>query len=254
MPSLISRVPRFSAFRQGLILASVVLAAFFVAIIHSSPTVHASGTTKSVRVLRADRVSDFVVSPDPTVLQAGQPPLTVPDSAGRLMVLLFDTTALPQDLLDNAVTSSLAFVDKDMVAAVMVSIVTLSTRLNVVSDFTSDREALHNALSSPLLQSAAQTAAGAADATASSDVRLRALTTLCQTLAPLTQRKALMYFSGGLTGAGAADNQTELNTATNTCRRANVLIYPVDARGLAAIVAGSDRNGGNLRNGRPTVQ
>jgi len=234
MPSLIPGVPRFSTFRQGLILTAVVLVAFLVVITYSSRTVRAS-----------------------TVLQAGQAPLTAPDGAGRLMVLLFDTTALPQDLLDNAVTSSLAFVDKDMVAPDTVAVVTISTRLNVVSDFTSDRDALHDALSSSRLQSNVPNGAAAltasADATAPSEVRLRALTTLCRTLGPLTQRKAVMYFSGGIAATGG-DNQTELNAATNACRRANVLIYPVDVRGLAAI-AGSGRSGGvNLFNGRPAVQ
>jgi hypothetical protein len=236
MPSLIPRGSRLPAVHRSVILVAVVLSAFFVASIHSSRTVHAS-----------------------TVLQAGQAGLTAPpaDNTGRLMVLLFDTTALPQDQLDNAVSTSLAFVDKDMAAADRVAIVTISPRLGVVSDFTSDRDALHDALSASRLQSGVQNGAAvptaAAAAAAPSDERLRALTTLCTTLAPLTQRKSLLYFSGGLTGAGA-DNQTELNTTTNTCRRANVLIFPVDARGLAA-VAGSGRSGGvNRFNGRPTVQ
>src|SRR5678816_2873504 len=69
------------------------------------------------------------------------------------------------------------------------------------------------------------------------DVRLRAIKTLCSTIAPLQQRKAMMYFSAGMSRSGD-DNQIELNAATNTCRRGNVLIYPVDSRGLQAVVAG----------------
>jgi hypothetical protein len=46
-----------------------------------------------------------------------------------------------------------------------------------------------------------------------------------------------MYFSAGMSRSGN-DNDIELNAATNTCRRGNVLLYPVDARGLQAMVAG----------------
>jgi len=242
MPSLIPRVRRFSTLHRGVILIAVLLSAFFVAIIHPSRTVHASGTSNAVgaftTITENDR--DFLVLPDSTMRQAGETRLTAPDNAGRLMVLLFDTTALPPDLLDNAVTSSLAFVDKDLAAADSVAVVTISTRLDVVSDFTSDREALHNALSSSRLQNGTQNAAPTA--TSLSELRLRALATLCQTLSALSQRKAVMYFSGGLSGAGA-DNQAELNATTNTCRRGNVLIYPVDVRGLAAVVAEPGRSG-----------
>jgi len=253
MPSLIPRVRRFSTLHRGVILIAVVLSAFFVAIIDSSRTVHASGTTGALRAFTASTQNHrgFLVSPNSTMLQTGEPRLTAPDNAGRLMVLVFDTTALSPDQLDNAVTSSLTFVDKDLAAADRVAVVTISTRLGVVSDFTSDREALHNALSSSRLKSDTQNAAPTA--TSLSELRLRAIATLCQTLSALSQRKAVMYFSGGLAGAGA-DNQAELNATTNTCRRGNVLIYPVDVRGLAAVVAepgrSAPRGGASLFNGR----
>ncbi len=64
------------------------------------------------------------------------------------------------------------------------------------------------------------------------DVRLAALKTLCQELAPIQQKKALLYFSAGMSRSGD-DNQIELRSATSTCNRGNVTIYPVDTRGLA---------------------
>ena len=81
------------------------------------------------------------------------------------------------------------------------------------------------------------------DATAmemfNNDIRLRALKAVADTLAPIDQKKAVLYFSAGLQRSGE-DNQVELRTAINAAVRAHVSIYPVDARGLQAIVPGGD--------------
>ena len=68
------------------------------------------------------------------------------------------------------------------------------------------------------------------------DVRLRALTTLCETIAPIQQKKSVFYFGAGMSRPPDVA-RGELRTAVGTCSRANVSIYAVDARGiLAAIV------------------
>ena len=71
------------------------------------------------------------------------------------------------------------------------------------------------------------------------DVRLRALKTLAETLAPIEQKKSILYFSAGMQRSGQ-DNQVELRAAINAAVRANVSIYPVDTRGLQAVVPGGD--------------
>ena len=75
--------------------------------------------------------------------------------------------------------------------------------------------------------------------TFNNDVRLRALKTLADTLAPIEQKKAILYFSAGM-GRSGEDNQVELRAAINAAVRGNVAIYPVDARGLQAVVPGGD--------------
>jgi hypothetical protein len=78
--------------------------------------------------------------------------------------------------------------------------------------------------------------------TFNNDVRLRALRTLAEAMQPIQQKKAIIYFSSGMQRSGT-DNQVELRAAVNAALRANVSIYPVDARGLQAIVpGGSARN------------
>jgi hypothetical protein len=75
-------------------------------------------------------------------------------------------------------------------------------------------------------------------------VRLRALKTLAEALQPIQQKKALIYFSSGKERSGT-DNQVELRAAVNAAVRANVSIYPVDARGLQAVVPGGSARQGS---------
>ena len=71
------------------------------------------------------------------------------------------------------------------------------------------------------------------------DARLRGLRTLADMLGSIEQKKSVLYFSGGMTRSGT-DNQVELRAATSSAVRANMSIYPVDTRGLQAIVPGGD--------------
>ena len=80
-------------------------------------------------------------------------------------------------------------------------------------------------------------------------MRLRALKTLCQELAPIQQKKALLYFSAGMSRSGD-DNQIELRSATSTCNRGNVSIYAVDTRGLQAVAAGGSASSARQRRAR----
>jgi VWFA-related protein len=161
-----------------------------------------------------------------------------------------------------------------MTPADLVAIITIGTRLNVLTDFTSSREEALAALQtlaynegtevSPEAIATAATDADAASTESSTtteadafqefnnDVRLRALKTLCQELTPIQQKKALLYFSAGMSRSGD-DNQIELRSATSTCNRGNVSIYAVDTRGLQAVSAGgsvtSRGNGRSLLTG-----
>lgn len=149
-----------------------------------------------------------------------------PVTAGRMVVLLFDVGAMQPDDLRRAAESSVKFVDEVMTGTDLVSVVTIGSRLNVITDFTSNAAELKAALGT-----VGSTATNAD--VASSDVRLRALKTLCETLAPIQQKKAVLYFSSGMQRTGD-DNGIEVREATGTCNRGNVSIYPVDARGLTA--------------------
>lgn len=189
-------------------------------------------------------------------------PLSAADVAGRrLVVLLFDTSSMQPEQVQRAVDSASEFVAERMSPADMVAVAAVSTTLNVLVDFTSDRTAVAAALARlgytegtatpPPDASTTQTdedAAAAMDEAAAdtseldmfnNDVRLRALRTLAETLAPIEQKKAILYFSAGMERSGQ-DNQVELRAAINAAVRGHVSIYPVDTRGLQALPPGGD--------------
>ena len=178
----------------------------------------------------------------------------------RMLTIVFDVSSMQPDDVQRAVEDAREWVAGKMTAADLVAIITIGSRLNVLTDFTSSREDALAALQAlaynegtevdPEAIATAATEAEAAETDDSStateadafqefnnDVRLRALKTLCQELTPIQQKKALMYFSAGMS-RGGDDNQIELRSATSTCNRGNVTIYAVDTRGLQAVAAG----------------
>jgi hypothetical protein len=58
-------------------------------------------------------------------------------------------------------------------------------------------------------------------------------------LAAFPEKKALLYFSSGLTQSGF-DNQAQLESAINAAKKSNVAFYPIDARGLIASAPAGD--------------
>jgi VWFA-related protein len=190
-------------------------------------------------------------------------PLTSEDVNGhRLITLLFDTSSMQPEDVQKAADSAIKWVETQMSPADLVAVASIGSTLQVLADFTSNKEDVHAVLSS--FSAAEGTAFAAVDSstaatdeatnnatddtttvdqsaqeldTFNNDVRLRALRTLADALKPIQQKKAIIYFSSGMQRNGT-DNQVELRAAVNSAVQANVSIYPVDARGLQAIVPG----------------
>jgi len=189
----------------------------------------------------------------------------------RMTAIVLDVSSMQPDDVQRAVEDSREWVSEKMTTADLIAIITIGSRLNVLTDFTSSKEDALAALQmlaynegTEVNPEAIATAASEAEATETAteadifqefnnDVRLRALKTVCQELAPIQQKKALLYFSAGMTRGGNSDNQIELRNATSTCNRGNVSIYAVDTRGLQAVAAGggasSRGNGASLLRG-----
>jgi VWFA-related protein len=196
-------------------------------------------------------------------------PLTSEDVAGhRLLTLLFDTSSMQPEDVQKATDSAIKWVTDQMTPADLVAVASIGSSLQILTDFTSDKEQVQSALetfsaASGTAFTAVDASTAATDETASqtddttttdvsaqeldtfnNDVRLRALKTLAEALAPIQQKKAILYFSAGMQRNGT-DNQVELRAAVNAAVRANVAIYPVDARGLQAVVPGGSARQGS---------
>ncbi len=202
----------------------------------------------------------------PVAADAAAGPMPSSTFAGRrLMVLLFDVSSMQPEDVQRAVDSATDYVDKQMSPADLVSVITIGTTINVLTDFTSVKEDVHTALAtlgytegtatpppaaatSETDEAAATTDADATDETGfdtfNNDVRLRALKTIAETLGPIEQKKAILYFSAGMQRSGD-DNQVELRAAINASVRGNVAIYAIDSRGLQAVAPGGDASRGS---------
>lgn len=201
---------------------------------------------------------------------AGAAPNATQDLGGRrLVVLLFDTSAMHPEEVDRAVRSALNYVEQQMTPADAVAVASVGQSLSILHDFSGDRDVVKAALGA--LDATAGTgfeqpaAADTADITSDTDPadlplddsefgifnndrRLRAMRVLCEALGPVEQKKALMYFSGGMARSGS-DNEVELRAVTSACNRANTSIYTVDSRGLTAVVPGGAAGGGGRGGG-----
>lgn len=198
-------------------------------------------------------------APVPAAPAAPQP-MRSEDLAGRrLVVLLFDVSSMEPEDVQRSVDSARKYVADQMTPADLVAVATVSALLDVVTDFTSDKPRVLAALDTlgwtegtapaPVDAGTAATdeeAAAATEATEeavseldlfNNDMRLRALKTLAESLQPIDQKKAIVYFRAGMQ-RGGQDNQVELRAAINAAVRANVSIYAIDTRGLQAVVPG----------------
>jgi VWFA-related protein len=169
----------------------------------------------------------------------------------RLVALFFDFSNMPQADQLRAKDAAVDFISKQMTASDLVSIMAYGNRFDVLEDFTADRDRLL----SRLQKMATGEGAGLADVAATSaeegddsgtfvaddtefnvfntDRKLTALEDATKKLAAFPEKKALIYFSSGLSLTGI-ENQSQLRATVNSAVRANVSFYPVDARGLVA--------------------
>ncbi|MGA2697198.1 MAG: VWA domain-containing protein [Terriglobales bacterium] len=183
----------------------------------------------------------------------------------RLIVLFFDLSSMEPDEIDHSVTAAENYVDKQMAAADLVSIVSLGNTVTVNQDFTADHDLIKKALAGfnagggqGFEAGSTGTTEGTQDTGGSftaddteynifnADRRLEALRTIAKQLEHVDQKKSLIYFSSGMERTGI-ENQSELRAAINAAVRANLAIYTIDIRGLQAIVAGGEAQNASLR-------
>jgi VWFA-related protein len=175
----------------------------------------------------------------------------------RLLCLFFDMTTMQPPEQLRAQEAAIKFLSTQMTTSDLVEIMTYTTSIKVLQEWTDDRETLVTVLKKLTIGEGADLAdAGAtsadegddsgsftADETEfnifNTDRKLAALEDAARKLGTFPEKKALIYFSSGVSKTGV-ENQSQIKATTNAATRANVLIYPVDARGLAALPPGGD--------------
>ena len=230
------------------------------------------GKPQQISVFEYQKLSDEAVPSAPPALQprtevaaAAPPPAPKPLTAvqiapekpgdikyrdKRLMVMFFDMTSMPVQDQMRAQTAALKFLNTQMTRSDLMAIMTFASDIQVVQDFTDDRDLLTQEIKKLVIgeglgldetvsdDSSSDTgAAFQQDDTEfnifNTDRQLSALESAVKMLASLNEKKALVYFASGMTRNGL-DNQAQLQATINAAIRSNVSFYPIDARGLVA--------------------
>jgi len=182
----------------------------------------------------------------------------------RLVVLFFDISSMQPEDVERAQDAARNYINKQMQAADVVSVVSLDSSLSLDQDFTQNKQLLLNAVNSysgdqtqGFAPGATSTTNQVEDTTAytadeseyndiNTDRELFAIASIAKSLNYINQKKALLYFSGGISRDGI-ENQASLHAAINSAVRSNMSIYSVDARGLQAISPLGDASTGSIR-------
>ena len=169
----------------------------------------------------------------------------------RLMALYFDLSAMSQADQYRALQAAQTFIRTQMTSADSVSILRFNNgSVDVLQDFTSDRNRLLSILGTMVVGENQEWATGQSGDSAvdngaafgqddsefnvfNTDRQLSALETAASMLGHLNEKKVLIYFAGGLRLNGI-DNQAQLHSTIDSAIRAGVSFWPIDARGLVA--------------------
>jgi VWFA-related protein len=194
------------------------------------------------------------VAPAPDLLSLVQPGITAPPAGDerfrnrRLIILFFDLSEPPGPDQEHMFTGALTYLGEQMTAADLVAIMTYrGGAVRVKQDFTDDRATLARVIDviangedadgdGELDFQDFSSAFGQNDGefnVFSTDRKLAALQTAVTLLRPLPEQKSLVFFTSRLS-LNSTDNNAQMRATTNAAIRANVQIFPVDARGLVA--------------------
>ena len=213
--------------------------------------------TRTPESAKADATAPAPAAPKPPVVKPVTTNEIAPEKPGdikykdkRLMVMFFDMTSMPIADQMRAQSAAIKFLHTQMTPSDLMAIMTFSNDVNVVEDFTDDRDQLEKDIKKLTIgegqgfdetvsdDSSSDTgAAFQQDDTEfnifNTDRQLSALETAVKMLGSLNEKKALVYFASGMTRNGM-DNQAQLQATINAAIRSNVSFYPIDARGLVA--------------------
>lgn len=193
----------------------------------AQPANSAGPVMEQVTARTADDLAlDGLRAEDFTVTEDGKPQhisvfeyQNIDRNANRRIVLYFDMTSMPQADRLRSLDAAQKFIGTQMGQTDTVALIRHATAgVEVLQDFTSDRGKLLSVLS-------AMSAAVAEAPHTTPSEKLSALQTVVKKLAPIGDKKSLVYFSNGL-NLGAMDNHAQLRVTVNDAVRVGVSIWP----------------------------
>ena len=230
------------------------------------PPVPASKPVPNTPAAAAAPAARKPATPGPTTTSAAAPIIRYQDR--RLVAMLFDYSTMGIPEQNRVQENALKFIREQMKPNDVVCILYAGTApVKIVQDFTTDKDRLEEVIKSFALGAASELAGLAgnggdsttgedtgtafnADETEfnifNTDKQLATIETSAKMLAAFPEKKALLYFSSGISKNGF-DNQASLEKATNAAKRANVALYPIDARGLVASAPAGDASAAGSR-------
>lgn len=170
----------------------------------------------------------------------------------RLMVFYLDFSSMAVAEQLRAQDAALDYLKKYITKDDLVAVILYTSTPVVLTDFTDDRDTLTNVIRQLPIGEASELAgladtgddngqdtgaAFVADETEfnvyNTDKKLIAIGQVAKMLKSFPEKKALIYFSSGVSGTGM-ENQAQLEATINLAEKANMAIFPIDARGLMA--------------------
>jgi VWFA-related protein len=140
----------------------------------------------------------------------------------RMLCLYVDLNALSPADLAKAQDAAVKFIEMQATPADQITVMTYNSRINVLTDFTNDHVKLVGVLRGIM--------PGQVGAPDDVSAHLQGIRAAADLLGALPQKKAMIYFSSGV--LRTADAQPGMSATVDSLMRANVSLYPVDARGL----------------------
>jgi len=202
-------------------------------------TITEDGKAQAVKVFEYQRLEDAALTPvEPAVVAQASRPAQAPAQIApakpgevkykdrRLLVLFFDQAGMPVADQIRAQQAAVKFLTNSVTQSDLVAVMSYSTTLSVLQDFTSDRDALISVVKRLSIgdtgmsngstgddsegdTGAAYTADDSEFNIFNTDRKLAALESAAKMLASLPEKKALVYFASGMTRTGI-DNQAQL--------------------------------------------
>ena len=199
------------------------------------------------------KLSDELKLPEPPKKEITSPtPGQIHFKDKRLMVFYLDFASMQVAEQLRAQDAALDYLKKYITKDDLVAIILYASTPVVLTDFTDDRDALTNVIRQLPIGEATELAgladtgddngqdtgaAFVADETEfnvyNTDKQLNAIGQVAKMLKSFPEKKALLYFSSGVTGTGM-ENEAQLEATINLAEKANMSVFPIDARGLMA--------------------